>query len=219
MDSQFAFVGSNFVVVCADTTSVQQIIVQKSDEDKILQLDKTKLFALSGPKGDVSNFGEFVKCNLNLYRLKNGRSLSTSAAAHWTRNELAKALRSGPYQVNGLFAGCDDQSGPELYFLDYLATMHKVNSSGHGYGGMFSLSLFDKHWVPNMSRAQSLELVKKCVAEIQERLVVAPEKFLIKIVSEKGVEQMTMVTATGEITSGGPSSMPSSSAVDVEMKA
>jgi hypothetical protein len=34
------------------------------------------------------------------------------------------------------------------------------------------------------------------------------------------VEQMTMVTATGEITSGGPSSaMPSSSAVDVEMKA
>ena len=219
MDSQFAFVGSNFVVVCADTTSVQQIIVQKSDEDKILQLDKTKLFALSGPKGDVSNFGEFVKCNLNLYRLKNGRSLSTSAAAHWTRNELAKALRSGPYQVNGLFAGCDDQSGPELYFLDYLATMHKVNSSGHGYGGMFSLSLFDKHWVPNMSRAQSLELVKKCVAEIQERLVVAPEKFLIKIISEKGVEQMTMVTATGEITSGGPSSMPSSSAVDVEMKA
>lgn len=219
MDSQFAFVGSNFVVVCADTTSVQQIIVQKSDEDKIFQLDKTKLFALSGPKGDVSNFGEFVKCNLNLYRLKNGRSLSTSAAAHWTRNELAKALRSGPYQVNGLFAGCDDQSGPELYFLDYLATMHKVNSSGHGYGGMFSLSLFDKHWVPNMSRAQSLELVKKCVAEIQERLVVAPEKFLIKIVSEKGVEQMTMVTATGEITSGGPSSMPSSSAVDVEMKA
>ena len=61
-----------------------------------------------------------------------------------------------------------------VVFLDYLATMHKVNSSGHGYGGMFSLSLFDKHWVPNMSRAQSLELVKKCVAEIQERLVVAP---------------------------------------------
>jgi 20S proteasome subunit beta 4 len=220
MDSQFAFVGSNFVVVVADTASVQQIIVQKSDEDKILQLDSRKLLALSGPKGDVSNFGEFVKCNLNLYRLKNGRALSTSAAAHWTRNELAKALRSGPYQVNGLFAGYDDQNGPELYFLDYLATMHKVNSSGHGYGGMFSLSLFDKHWVPNMSKEQSLELVRKCVAEIQERLVVAPEKFLIKIVSEKGVEQMTMVTATGEIVD--PSSSSSGGGAgggDVEMKA
>ena len=176
MDSQFAFVGSNFVVVCADTTSVQQIIVQNQTRTKSSNWTKRN-FSLSGPKGDVSNFGEFVKCNLNLYRLKNGRSLSTSAAAHWTRNELAKALRSGPYQVNGLFAGYDDQSGPELYFLDYLATMHKVNSSGHGYGGMFSLSLFDKHWVPNMSRAQSLELVKKCVAEIQERLVSLPEKF------------------------------------------
>ena len=188
MDSQFAFVGSNFVVVCADTTSVQQIIVQKSDEDKILQLDKRKLFALSGPKGDVSNFGEFVKCNLNLYRLKNGRSLSTSAAAYWTRNELAKALRSGPYQVNGLFAGYDDQSGPELYFLDYLATMHKVNSSGHGYGGMFSLSLFDKHWVPNMSRAQAMDLVDLCVGEVCERLVTAPTDYLVKIVDKNGCE-------------------------------
>jgi 20S proteasome subunit beta 4 len=137
--------------------------------------------------------------NLNLYRLKNGRELTTRAAANWTRNELAKALRSGPYQVNGLFAGFDEQNGPELFFLDYLATMHKVNSSGHGYGGMFSLSLFDKHWVPNMSKQQSLQLVRKCVAEIQERLVVAPEKFLVKFVGKDGIEQLTMITATGEI--------------------
>lgn len=199
MDSQFAFVGSDFVCVIADTTAVQQIIVQKSNEDKIIELDKSKLFALSGPKGDCANFGEFVKCNLNLYRLKNGRELTTRAAANWTRNELAKALRSGPYQVNGLFAGFDEQNGPELFFLDYLATMHKVNSSGHGYGGMFSLSLFDKHWVPNMSKQQSLQLVRKCVAEIQERLVVAPEKFLVKFVGKDGIEQLTMITATGEI--------------------
>ena len=137
--------------------------------------------------------------NLNLYRLKNGRELTTRAAANWTRNELAKALRSGPYQVNGLFAGFDEQNVPELFFLDYLATMHKVNSSGHGYGGMFSLSLFDKHWVPNMSKQQSLQLVRKCVAEIQERLVVAPEKFLVKFVGKDGIEQLTMITATGEI--------------------
>jgi 20S proteasome subunit beta 4 len=67
MDSQFAFVGSDFVCVIADTTAVQQIIVQKSNEDKIIELDKSKLFALSGPKGDCANFGEFVKCT-NLVR-------------------------------------------------------------------------------------------------------------------------------------------------------
>ena len=59
----------------------------------------------------------------------------------------------------------------ELHFMDYLATRHRVNSGGHGYGGMFCLSLFDKHWVPNMSRAQAMDLVDKCVAEVAERLV------------------------------------------------
>jgi len=62
-------------------------------------------------------------------------------------------------------------------------------------------------------------LVRKCVAEIQERLVVAPEKFLIKIVSEKGVEQMTMVTATGEIVGPSSSSSGGGGGGDVEMKA
>ena len=86
--------------------------------------------------------------------------------------------------------------------MDYLATMHKVNSSGHGYSGMFSVSLFDKYWVPNMSKAQAIELVKKCVAEIQERLVVAPEKFLVKFVGKDGIEAITMITATGEFEKG-----------------
>ncbi len=61
--------------------------------------------------------------------------------------------------------------------------------------------------------------MKKCVAEIQERLVVAPEKFLIKIVSAKGVEQMTMVTATGAISNGPPSDAQKEGLQqDVEMK-
>ena len=123
------------------------------------------------------------------------------------RNELAKALRKGPYQVNGLFAGFDEEKGPELYFMDYLATMHKVNSSGHGYGGMFSVSLFDKYWAPNMSKAQAVDLVKKCVAEIQERLVVAPENFLVKFVGKNGIEAMTMITATGEFQEAGEDAM------------
>ena len=57
------------------------------------------------------------------------------------------------------------------------------------------------------------------MAEIQERLVVAPEKFLIKIVSEKGVEQMTMVTTTGEIVGPSFSSSGGGGGGDVEMKA
>ena len=54
MDVLFSFVGDKFAVVVTDTTSVQQIIIQKDDMEKTMDLDSHKLLALSGPKaGDA----------------------------------------------------------------------------------------------------------------------------------------------------------------------
>jgi hypothetical protein len=39
-----------------------------------------------------------------------------------------------PYQCNLLIAGYDENAGASLYWLDYLATLHKVNTGGTGYG-------------------------------------------------------------------------------------
>lgn len=39
-----------------------------------------------------------------------------------------------PYHCNLLVAGYDKGVGPSLYWLDYLATLHKVNTGGTGYG-------------------------------------------------------------------------------------
>lgn len=129
MDVVFGFTGDKFAVIVTDTMSVQQIIVQKDDTEKTIDLDSHKLMALSGPKGDCVYFGEYIQANMKLYELKNGCKLSTHAAANFTRNNLAEALRSGPYQVNILLAGYDpDEDECSLYFMDYLASMQKVNS-------------------------------------------------------------------------------------------
>ena len=40
---------------------------------------------------------------------------------------LFSSLVQTPYSVNMLIAGHDDEKGPELYFLDYLAALQKVH--------------------------------------------------------------------------------------------
>ena len=45
-----------------------------------------------------------------------------------------------------LIAGHDDEDGPSLYFMDYLASLNKVPYGAHGYGAMFSLSIMDRHY-------------------------------------------------------------------------
>ena len=40
-----------------------------------------------------------------------------------------------PYHTNLLMAGYDEDTGPALYWCDYLATLHHLNICGTGYGG------------------------------------------------------------------------------------
>lgn len=148
-------------MVCSDTTAVQSIVTMKLDEDKLVPIDDHKLFAISGEAGDRVNFSEYIIANVRLYALRNDVSLSTKAVANYTRSELATALRKSPYNTNLLIAGFDADTGPSLYWCDYLATLHQMNICGTGYGSYFALSLFDKLWKRDLTEEQALKLMKK----------------------------------------------------------
>jgi 20S proteasome subunit beta 4 len=49
---------------------------------------------------------------------------------------LALRCLQSPYHCNLLVAGFDEGVGASLYWLDYLATLHKVNTGGTGYGAL-----------------------------------------------------------------------------------
>lgn len=179
--------GNNFVMVVCDTSATQSIVTIKQDEDKIVPLDSHRLFCLSGEAGDRVQFSEYITANVKLYTLRNTRGLSTKAVAHYTRGELANALRRSPYQCNLLLAGYDENAGPSLYWIDYLATMCAVNTGGTGYGNYFVQATFDKLWRPDMSQDEALDMIKKGIAEVKLRLVVAPAHYRVKVVDRDGI--------------------------------
>jgi 20S proteasome subunit beta 4 len=182
--------GKDFVMVCSDTSAVQSIVTMKTDEDKVVPVDSHKLFAISGEAGDRVNFCDYIVANARLYALRNGQALSTKAVANYTRGELAKALRQSPYNTNLLMAGFDAGVGPSLFWCDYLATLHAMNVCGTGYGSYFVLSMFDREWRPEMTEAEALDLMRRGVEEVKKRLVVAPPRYVIKVVDAQGIRTL-----------------------------
>ena len=140
MDVIFGFVGDKFAVVVSDTMAVQQIIINKDDEDKTLELDSHKLMAMSGPKGDCVYFGEYIQANMKRYELRNGMKLSTHAAARTPGTNSPFGLRKGPCRWNLLLAGTK-AADEAVSFMDYLASCQKVNSGGHGMAACICLSV------------------------------------------------------------------------------
>jgi len=99
---------------------------------------------------------------------------------------MAESLRRKPYRVNMLFGGVDSDGLASLYFIDYLASMSKMDYSCTGYAGYFVLSFLDKHYRKGMDLETGMKLMQQCIQELQTRLVVNQNNFIIKVVDKKG---------------------------------
>lgn len=204
MESLIALQGGDYVVIAADVSSARSVVVMKDDMDKIRHLDSHKLFAAAGAPGDVSKFAEHVTKDVRLYNLRSGITMSTAAVAHYTRGELAKFLRKSPYQCNVLLGGYDgapNGDGPVLYSCDYLGTLHKLTFAAEGYAQYFVLSTLDRYWKKNLSLEDGVSIIRKCIAEVQKRLVINQPRFCIKVVDRDGVR----VLDAADLTTPGPS--------------
>lgn len=118
-----------------------------------------------------------------------------------------------------MIAGYDSPpngDGPALYYCDYLGTLSKMTFAAEGYAQYFVLSTLDRHWKKNLSVEGGLEVLRKCIAEVQKRLVINQPRFVIKMVSKEGI---TVLDDAGVVSSSdidmksapAPATVPASS--------
>ena len=198
METLIGIVGADFVLIAADANAGRSIVLMKDDVQKIHSLDHNKLLGAVGNPSDRDLFTEYIQKNITLYRLRTGISLSTESTAHWTRRKLATALRSNPYQTDLLIGGVDkdpqsDEFVPSLYYMDYLASLNKLDFAVHGHGSNFLLSVMDKYYKPGMSKDEVMDLLKACINELKVRFIIKAPRFNVQIVDKDGIQELDPV--------------------------
>ncbi|KAI8923850.1 nucleophile aminohydrolase [Entophlyctis helioformis] len=193
MEVLLAITGKDFVLTAADDTSARSIVIMKKGEDKSRALNDHTLMLFSGEAGDTVQFAEYVERNIRLYGIRTGIELSPNAVASYTRREMAESLRSrSPYHVNMLIAGTHPKTGvPEVYWLDYISNMAKLNFAAHGYASYFVMSTMDRYWKEGLSLEEVKSLMRKCIAELKVRFI-GNLNFIIKVVDKDGIREETL---------------------------
>ena len=178
----------------------------KQDEDKLYRIDDNKLLGLSGPHADSSSFSEYVEKNIRLDAMRRGMKLSSWSTANWLSEQLAYALRKGPYQVQALFGGYDAPvddidvgdgavGGPQLYWIDYMGSMQRSHFGAQGHCAFFLWALFDANWKPDMNLDEALDLVEICKAQLKTRFLVNSPLFVVKIIDKDGIRVVPQKTS------------------------
>lgn len=192
MDTLIGIVGDGFTVIAADTSNARSVLRFKSDADKIMELDSHKIMGFGGDTGDYLNFTEYIQRNVALNGFRTGNKMSTHAAVHFIRGELARALRKGPYMTNLLIGGYDEKGGASMHWCDYLGNMEKMKIGAHGYGSFFCLGLLDRYWEEGLSEERALEIVSMCLKEMQTRFLINTPSFCVKIVDKDGIRKVDL---------------------------
>jgi len=185
-DAIIGFVGADYSIICTDRNAGRSIMVFNQEADKIMEMDSHKLLGVGGDPADCVNEPEYFQKNIQLNYYRNNVMMSTHAVAHYMRGEKSANLRRGMKVVDMLLAGYDEDVGPSLYFLDYLASMQKLDKGAHGYCGFFVNSLLDAHWKPNMTLEEGLQLMVLCTDEMKRRFSISMPKWMVKVVDKNG---------------------------------
>lgn len=188
------------VLVATSKAATRGISVIKVGDDKTRELNPNTLMAYTGEAGDTVQFAEYIMANTRLYGIRHDIELSPSAVASFTRNQLAKALRSRkPYQVNVLIAGFDPKTEkPTLNLIDYLASNVELPYAAHGYAAYYTMSLLDRHWKQDMTQEEGVELMRMCIKELQTRLPVDFKGVYVKVVDKDGIRDVSALVYPDE---------------------
>ncbi|TRY93731.1 hypothetical protein DNTS_028764 [Danionella cerebrum] len=101
---------------------------------------------------------------------------------------------STPYHVNLLLAGYDETDGPGLYYMDYLSALAKAPFAAHGYGAYLTLSILDRHYRPDLTREEAVDLLKKCVEELNKRFILNLPSFTVRLIDKVGIHDMEKIS-------------------------
>lgn len=195
MDSTIGIKFDGGVVLATDQNVARSIVQYQRNMDKIIKLTSHSAIACSGPNSDVTNFTDYIAKNIALYEISNDKvKLSTHAQANFARTELAKALRKGPFEVNALIGGYDSKTNSsDLYALDYLGCLHKVNFGCQGYASYFVSSTMDREYKENINgdasvdEAAAVAIIEKCIHALQTRMIINQSNFIIKVIDKDGI--------------------------------
>ncbi|CAJ0593904.1 unnamed protein product [Cylicocyclus nassatus] len=183
-----------YVILASDkATFAYGAVLADDNNDKEYRLGKKLTMMCIGEEGDVAQFGDWTKRNIQLYAIRNGYELSPKSAHHWIRRGIAEALRTEDYYaVDILLGGYDDKE--EKAFLgsvDYLGNgIGNQSYLFRGFCGRFCYAILDKEYKKNMSEAEGLSLLNKCIAEAKKRFVANIPGYKVVVIDKNGYRQL-----------------------------
>lgn len=178
------------IALAADTKGTSYYLVVSKRVPKLFKLDDFIGAAISGSSGDIQSFVSLLRAEANLYRLNQGRPITTKALVQVASN-LLFGRRIFPYIVAGVISGIDPD-GPRLYFLDPVGgKIEEEKFASAGTGSTIAYGVLEQMYRDDMSLEECARLAAQSIKTAIERDAATGEKTVVAIIDGKGYRELS----------------------------
>jgi len=175
------------VVLGADTRTSMGSLVVNRVTDKLTPLSDYLMACRSGSAADTQAMTDVVKNQLEWYQVEFGERPSVHTAAYLFKNisyEYRDQLTAGI-----IVAGWDRVKGGQVYSVPIGGALVRQKASIGGSGSTFLYGFLDANYRDNMSKEETVELVKQCITLAVNRDGSSGGCCRIAVITKDGIER------------------------------
>jgi proteasome beta subunit len=157
------------VVIGTESQATAGFTVATKQAQKLFEINKYTAATIAGGVADCQYVVSQVRALSRIKELEDGTVPEPKYIASIVRNIL---FSGRSFFMSMMIVGGYSQTEKlgKLYGIDMLGTLYKEdNFISFGSGSPFSLGVLEADWVPNMSKADGIKLIKTAISTSRER--------------------------------------------------
>lgn len=177
-------------VLAAEKKSTLGFLVASKDSEKILPVEDHLALTIAGYSGDAQALARYLRAELKLFAIQNGRKITVKGAATLLANIL-QGQKYYPYMVQLILGGFDDR--PAIFSLDALGSVEEEKKFfSTGSGSPMALGVLEDNYKEGMSIDEGAKVALRAITAAIERDIGSGGKGIdIAIITKSGVKITT----------------------------
>ena len=179
-------------VLAAEKKSTLGYLVASKDSEKILPVEDHLALTIAGYSGDAQALARYLRAELKLFSIQNGRKITVKGAA----TLLANILQGGrwsylPYMVQLILGGFDEK--PCIFSLDALGSIEEEKKFfSTGSGSPMALGVLEDGYKEGLSVEEGAKIALRAITAAIERDIGSGGKGIdIALITKSGVKITT----------------------------
>lgn len=176
-------IAKDVVILAAERKATMGYLVASQDAEKIHQIDERLGLTIAGVVGDAQAIIRYIKAELKLYSLQEGKTMSIESSSTLMANILY-SRRYYPYIVQLVVAGYDRK--PQLFTLSPDGSVMPEKYFSTGSGSPVAFGVLENEFKEGMSAEDAVKLAVRAVRAATKRDIASGGSGIDAVVIGKG---------------------------------